>query len=252
MIYKIDRHKVVYQFFSVYIIRKGRKMDKYIGKVKEAIEEYKFQIIFGLLICIVLTVAYCFINKNTEATATSEQTTQVQSKSNGSKEINQHAVKSNQHEQIFVDVKGAVINPGVYQVSTNMRGTDLIKMAGGFNNYADRNHVNLAKKVTDQEILYIPIQGEVIGTPVTNLGSTESSNNDDNAGLDSKSSGDKVNLNEADSTKIQTLNGIGQKKAEKIIDYRKQNGPFKSVDDLKNVPGFGERTVANLKPSVSV
>lgn len=229
-------------------------MDKYTGKVKELIEEYKYQIIFGLLICVVLIVAYCFINQSTEATTTSPVSTTKTAQANpNTKANNPQTPKSNQHEQLFVDVKGAVLNPGVYQATTNMRGTDLIRMAGGFNEHADRNHVNLAKKVTDQEILYIPVQGEVAGNPATNLVNSDSnSNGESKNGPDDKASGAKINLNEADATKMQTINGVGQKKAEKIIDYRNQNGPFKSVDDLKNVPGFGERTVANLKPSLSV
>ncbi|WP_395318993.1 helix-hairpin-helix domain-containing protein [Fructilactobacillus frigidiflavus] len=229
-------------------------MDKYIGKVKELIEEYKYQVIFGLLICMVLTGAYCFISQSTEATTTNSLTSTKPNSAKATNKGNGQSTTNNQlHEQIFVDVKGAVLNPGVYQATRSMRGTDLIKMAGGFNEHADRNQVNLAKKVTDQEILYIPIQGEISANPVTNLGNpTDKSNNDGKTGSDTKASGDKINLNEADATKMQTINGVGQKKAEKIIDYRNQNGPFKSVDDLKNVPGFGDRTVANLKPSLSV
>lgn len=229
-------------------------MDKYIGKVKELIEEYKYQVIFGLLICVVLIGAYCFINQSTEeTTASSLASTKTTSAKLNDKEKVQTTTTNQQHEQIFVDVKGAVLNPGVYQATKSMRGTDLIKMAGGFNEHADRNQVNLAKKVTDQEILYIPVQGEISSNPATNLGNpTDKSNGDSKDGSDTKASGDKINLNEADAAKMQTISGVGQKKAEKIIDYRNQNGPFKSVDDLKNVPGFGERTVANLKPSLSV
>ncbi|WP_429971214.1 helix-hairpin-helix domain-containing protein [Fructilactobacillus sp. Tb1] len=225
-------------------------MDKYIGKIKEIIEEYKYQVIFGLLICVILIGAYCFVNRNHQTmSAEVVKTDQAKPKP----EIQQTSVKNTGHEQIFVDVKGAVLNPGVYQATTNMRGTDLIRMAGGFNEHADRNHVNLAKKVTDQEILYIPVQGEVAGTPATNVGGESKPDETNNkAGTGSESKGDKINLNEADVAKMQTINGVGQKKAEKIIEYRKQNGPFKSVDDLKNVPGFGDRTVANLKPSLSV
>lgn len=236
--------------FYVFKFRKGIKMDKYVEKLQEIFDEYKFKIVIGLVLCILLLVGYLiFIQKmdnSHSVKATDIQPTSLSK--NGTK------VKSHSNEQIFVDVKGAVKNPGVYQMSNNMRGSDAVNFAGGFTEAADMNHINLAKKVTDQEIIYVPLHGEIVGLPKSDSISDNKQPSSESPASDSKGSavGNKVNLNDSDKTKLQTINGVGDKKADKIIDYRNQNGPFKSVDDLKNVPGFGEKTVANLRPSLAV
>ncbi|MCL2112850.1 MAG: helix-hairpin-helix domain-containing protein [Streptococcaceae bacterium] len=151
--------------------------------------------------------------------------------------------------EIEVDLKGAVMKPNVYDVSSDMRVDDLIKLAGGFTTNADQNKVNLAAKLKDEEVVYVPQKGEMAsGVSADSSVSTDGVGNS----LTTTSQTSKVNINTADLTQLQTLNGIGQKKAQDIIDYRTQNGNFQSVEDLGNVPGFGDKTIAKLKDSICV
>ena len=163
--------------------------------------------------------------------------------------------QNGQNAGIEVDLKGAVKRPGVYQMSADSRVNDLIQQAGGFAAQADQNTVNLAAKLKDEEVVYVAKIGEK-SNPVATSTTTGTTTNSDNAtGPDSpetSSENEKVNLNTADLTQLQTLSGIGAKKAQDIIDYRTQNGPFQSIDDLNKVSGFGDKTLAKLKNFVTV
>jgi len=146
----------------------------------------------------------------------------------------------------FVDVQGAVKQPGLYQFGPEMRVADAVKAAGGLSAHADRQQVNLATRLTDQQQLYIPAKGE---KPAAGTASAPTSKV---AGSQSTSQATAVvNLNTATVADLQQLTGIGEKKAQKIVDYRTEHGAFKSVNDLTQVPGFGEKTVANLQDQLT-
>lgn len=113
-----------------------------------------------------------------------------------------------------------------------MRVDDAIRLAGGFTKDANRNNVNLAQKLTDQMVILVEDEDD-----------SKVSSNSNVAGKSS----DKININTADANQLTSISGIGDKKANKIIDYRNQNGLFSSLDDLKNVDGFGDKTVEKLK-----
>ncbi|MFB9769386.1 helix-hairpin-helix domain-containing protein [Lactiplantibacillus modestisalitolerans] len=157
--------------------------------------------------------------------------------------------------EAYVDIKGAVKRPGLYRVQASMRVADVVRLAQGLLPQADQQQVNLAAKVRDQQVIYVPAKGEQhpvlppTTAPAASAGPVGATSASTEA---SGASGAGVNLNTADAQALQTLQGIGAKKAQKIIDYRQQHGPFKSVDDLKNVAGFGEKTVAKYKDKVSV
>ena len=141
--------------------------------------------------------------------------------------------------KMMVDIKGEIRHPNVYEMPAGSRLSDLIKLAGGFTDKADQKAVNLAQKLKDEQEIVVPAQGE---NPPSNLTTSAGSS----------SSQEKVNINTADLTTLQTISGIGAKKAQDIIDYRTQNGPFQSVDDLGKVKGFGQKTVDKLKDFVTV
>lgn len=143
---------------------------------------------------------------------------------------------------LFVDVKGAVVKPGVYQVESGARTQQVIQLAGGMTKEAEQRAINLAQKVVDQSVIYVPTKGEQ--TPDTWSIQTSAAN--------SKSDVKKVNLNTADEMTLMTLNGIGEKKAQAIVAYRTQHGQFKTVEELKEVDGFGEKTVEKLKDSITI
>lgn len=146
----------------------------------------------------------------------------------------QIASGTSSNQQMYVDVKGAVKNPGVYQINPNMRVVDAINLAGGYNRSADKKQINLAQKLTDAQVIYVPIRGEK-GAPITSTvtpttGGGESATADNSAPDDSGNTGqsnEQINLNTADKTKLQELNGIGDKKADQIIAYRQAHGQFK-------------------------
>lgn len=138
---------------------------------------------------------------------------------------------------VYVDVKGAVQNPGVYQMDPGERMVDVIDLAGGFLISADQTHINLALKLEDQMVVYVPQVGEETKESVqqTIAGGTE---------IEEEI---KINLNTADTAQLQSLNGIGEKKAAAIIQYREENGSFQSIEDLKEVSGIGDKTFDALK-----
>lgn len=141
---------------------------------------------------------------------------------------------------LFVDIKGEVKEPGVYEMQEGDRIQDVVQKAGGFTSEADETMINLALRLTDQMMVYIPRLGEETNIPVLPQLSSE----DDVS--------KKVNLNTADVSELTTLNGIGEKKAEKIIQYREENGSFKTIEDLKSVSGIGDKTFESLKEFISV
>jgi len=150
-----------------------------------------------------------------------------------------------QEVSIMVDVKGQIKHPGVYQSSVGERVIDVIGRAGGVTKNADESQVNFAQHVQDEMVIYIPAKGEEgLVAPVTAEGGAAApGGNTNNA---------KIDLNKADATELQTLPGIGQAKAAAIIDYREKSGSFKTIEDLKNISGIGDKTFEKLKDLITV
>ena len=140
-----------------------------------------------------------------------------------------------EQSSIFVDVKGAVLREGVYTLQHGARVKDVIELAGGFLNEANKNVINLAQVLEDEMLLYVPYIND-------------SNVIENNYVVDDG----KVNLNTATSTDLETLPGIGPSKALAIIEYRETNGAFKSIDDLKNVAGIGDKTYEKLKENIKI
>lgn len=154
----------------------------------------------------------------------------------------------------YADIKGAVKAPGIYQVTPNMRVSEVITLAGGMTAKADADQVNLAQVVTDQMVIYVPKIGEILPEVAQNqLASTEVGNVEasPSSGASSNNS-EKVNINTADLAGFQSLNGVGAVKAQAMIDYREANGAFQSIEELKNVKGVGEKTFDSLKESITI
>ena len=152
-------------------------------------------------------------------------------------------------EQVTVDIKGAVKNPGVYELRAGARVHEAIQKAGGLTADAEAKSINQAQKLTDEAVIYVAKIGEE-GADVTQTGQYQAEASDSAGASGGKS--DKVNLNTATETELQTISGIGQKRASDIIAYRESNGRFKSVDDLKKVSGIGDKTLEKLKEYVTV
>ena len=150
--------------------------------------------------------------------------------------------------KVWVDVKGAVNKPGVYHLKKWARVQEAIEVAGMQTTSADLNQVNLAKELQDQQVVYVPVKGERVAEVA---GQVTTAATETSTGFAS-SQGETVNLNTATKEQLQTIDGIGDKKADKIIAYRQEHGAFKTVEDLKNVDGFGDKTVAKIKDRLAV
>ena len=148
-------------------------------------------------------------------------------------------------EKIMVDVKGAVRQAGVYELPVGSRVYDAVQKAGGMTDEANSQSVNLAQKLEDESIVYVAKNGEEVAPVASASGSGTT-------GGEKQSKDGKVNLNTATEAELQTISGIGQKRAQDIIAYREEKGKFQSVDELRNVSGIGQKTLEKLKEHVTV
>jgi len=148
---------------------------------------------------------------------------------------------------LIVDVKGAVHHPGVYTLEDGDRIIDAITAAGGYVPEADSRTLNHAMKLTDEFLIYVPLIGEEIpegeASPVIGTANQASS----------QSSKDGViNINTADESQLMTIPGIGPAKANAIINYRNDHGPFKAPESLMDVSGIGKKTFEKFESQITV
>lgn len=147
-------------------------------------------------------------------------------------------------EKVFVDIKGAVKYPGVYELTSENRIIDVIEMAGGYTKEADAQFINHAQKLQDEMAIFVPTIGEMVeDIQPESFISVNTSNH---------LSEDVVNINLASEAELATLPGVGPSKARAIISYRDENGRFQTIEDLKNVSGIGDKTFEKLKEFISV
>ena len=160
--------------------------------------------------------------------------------SNISNETNNKDEKAeNRHdEKIFVDVKGAVKHPGVFETTKDKRVKDLIEEAGGLLDDADTSTLNLSQKVKDQMVIYVLKHGEK-PKQISDGGSSSSNT-------------DVININTANKEQLMKISGVGKTKAEAIISYREKNGDFKKKEDITKVHGIGKATFEKIKDKIEV
>jgi competence protein ComEA len=140
---------------------------------------------------------------------------------------------------VVVDVSGAVKRPGVYRLTTQDRVEDALERAGGATRRADLTVINRASKLEDGRQILVPTRGQ------------SASRTSADTAAPATSSG-PVNLNTATLEQLETLDGVGPATAQKIVDYREQHGGFKSVDELDQVSGIGEKRLAALRDHVGI
>ena len=151
------------------------------------------------------------------------------------------AAPSSAGAPIIVDVTGWVHQPGVYEFVEGDRVIDAVERAGGARHDADLTVLNLAAPLTDGTQVIVPKQGAG-GPAAVAPGTTGTGTSSD--GL--------ININMASATEFETLSGIGEVLAGAIVDYRTENGPFASVDDLESVSGIGPATLEEIRDQVTV
>lgn len=166
-----------------------------------------------------------------------------------------------QPEMIYVDVCGAVANPGVFQLAVGSRVFQAIEAAGGYLPEAVQNCVNRAGVLTDGQQLYILTQEEMERQgldPAEMAGASDgqmngSAGTGQNTGMTAQVQQDnRININTADEAQLTTLTGIGATRAQAIIAYREENGPFAAIEDIMNVQGIKEGTFAKIKDEIVV
>ena len=179
----------------------------------------------------------------------------------------------------FVDIKGAVNFPGVYEMGKDTRVIDVVKSAGGLRDDANTSLINLSKKINDEMVIIIYTNLEVanaiidknndalsnqyncpsVKNEVCNCTSEKSSkstnssskNSEKNANDSDKKSSDKVNINTATKDELMTISGIGEAKANAIISYREENGNFEKIEDIMNVSGIGQSLYDKIKENIT-
>ena len=185
---------------------------------------------------------------------------------------NEAIIEEEKEEKIYVDVKGAIKKPGVYEMSEDAIINDLVKLAGGFKSNAYTKNVNLSKKLSDEMVLYIYTKSEFKGLGNDNNTITECNcpnydisscitegssviTSDEYASNNSEISSTNttlININSASVSELLNLSGIGEAKAQAIIEYRNTNGNFNSIEDLKKVNGIGESVFEKIKNNITV
>ena len=189
--------------------------------------------------------------------------------------VNKLSLTKEQNEKtstVFVDVKGAVNAPGVYELDDGRRVIDAINLAGGLRDNADTININLSKKLTDEMYIVIYTKDEIYNYKKNNEESKEVkcasfecicpdvnnndciTNNSNNEQKEDKNENQaingKVSINTATKEELMTLTGIGEAKADAIISYRNENGLFENIEDIKNVSGIGDSIFEKIKDNI--
>ena len=203
-------------------------------------------IIIGCIVILILSLVLYLFNDDKEIeeditlnTITEKQTT-----------------KKEKQEKLYVDVKGSVVNPGVYEFKYNDRVIDAIELAGGLTKNANTSNINLSQKLTSEMVIYVYSNSEIKNnkdnlscdticeTNIIEVNNCISSTNSNSNSL--------ININTATLIELTNLSGIGESKAKNIIEYRNANGDFKSIEDLKNISGIGESLFEKIKDKITV
>ena len=212
-----------------------------------------------IIIIVLLVIVFIIFNKDSEEIQLEEEIIKTEENILEEEKIVSEIVK--------VDIKGAVKNPGVYEVEENSRVSDVIDISGGWTNEADTSVINLSKNVIDEMVIIIYtkdeieemkkgstsikyIEKECICPKLENDACIE--NSIDNV-LDNNSSSTngKISLNNASLDELMTLDGIGEKKAQAIIEYRKKHS-FKSIEEILEVDGIGTATYEKIKDRLTI
>ena len=151
-------------------------------------------------------------------------------------------------QNCYVDIKGEVLRPGVYEFSCESRMQDVIKKAGGFTEEADETKINLAQKITDQMQIIVPNVHSKQEDGLTEGNSEKGSSTNTSV---SNSKQGTININTATLEELQTIKGIGKKKAEAILQYRKEHGAFRTKEDLLQVKGIGKKALEAIESQVT-
>lgn len=214
----------------------------------------KQKIIFTILIIILILIGIYVYNIKFNETLEDNIHTENVNNINLVGNILENAGDKNEKDNlIIVHITGAVKKTGIVKLIQGARIYDAIEMAEGSLEEADLSKVNLAYILEDAQKIYIPFKGEINENSeeqeyiTSDFGNTSGIIQNTNRG-----ESEKVNINTANQTELETLPGIGTATAEKIIDYRNKNGKFNSIEDIQNVKGIGQSKYENIKENICI
>ncbi len=233
----------------------------------------KIVVIFVIMISLVSGIVVYASNSVDSSIKMNEDVTETIEKQ-------ENDIKETKAKKIKVDIKGEVVNPGVYELEENARVIDAINMAGGLNEQADTDAINLSKILKDENVIVIYnlnsqtnnieeykrkvdaclidyndacINGEIVNSTNNSSNKEIEESKDNNSDSKAKENQNQViNINQASLEQLTSLSGIGVSKAQKIIDYRNNNGSFKTIEDIKNVSGIGDSVFEKIKNYITV
>ncbi|QNQ80581.1 helix-hairpin-helix domain-containing protein [Lactobacillus sp. PV034] len=220
-------------------------------KIKKIIKENKKYCLIGILL---IGIMFFYINAqksevdNSNLLPQSSQSSQSANKSAPSPNLSSNAStapKTSASTKITCDISGAVKHGGVYTLKAGARLLDLIDAAGGLTEKAQIKAINRAQLLKDQDQIYIPHDGEKVD-PVMPTGGQNSNTSTDNTNKE------QIHLNSASVADLQKLSGIGQKRAEQIIQFRDANGGFNQIEDITKVSGIGDKTFEKFKDQLAL
>ena len=158
------------------------------------------------------------------------------------KEIKEETDEKIVEKEITIYISGEVKEPGVVTLKNDKRLADAVKLVGGVTEDADLNNVNLAVKLEDEMHYIIPKKGESISNSQNNVIPNNNTNNQNG----------KININTATIQELDQIPGVGEATANKILTYRDEVGKFKSIEEIKNVSGIGEKKYENMKEFICI
>lgn len=206
----------------------------------------KQKIIIVIIIVVVIFTIGGFLIKNSQ---NSKEMIEEYNIGEIEETFNMEAIEKPEIEIIKVHVSGEVKNPGVIELEKGERIEDAIKKVGDKTENADLSKINLAYVMSDGEKLYIPKKGEILEkeNKTEEYVTKETNNVSSNVGKENK----LININTANKEELMKITGIGESGADKIISYRKENGNFKKIEDIKNVSGIGESKFESIKNMIT-
>lgn len=196
----------------------------------------KNYILIGGIALIIVAIIIAYLSTLNKTEENTYQVLEIQDK-------NEEKIEETK-EKIKVHIAGSVVNEGIVELEENARVADAIKEAGGTTVDANMEKVNLAYKLQDGQKIYIPNNTEENYTIISESMGEEISNIKIGTG--------KININTATQTELELLTGIGPSTASKIINYREENGKFKTIEEIKNVSGIGEAKYESIKEEITV
>ena len=210
-------------------------------KIKDL--DIKSKIVVGVIIALMLLTVVMYVVKSND-----NNMEEIEAKN---EEILEEVKEKN---QIIVHVTGQVKNSGVVSLEEGARVVDAIEAGGGETDEADLSSLNLAYMLSDGEKIYVPNKEETSQESQEREYITSAKDNSEQSENGAKSTGTnfKININTAKQEELTQITGIGESTAKKIIEYRTQNGKFKSIEDIKNIPGIGDSKFNAMKEEITV